>query len=254
MRPSAKPNEFCDYDVEANCHNRQIRREDYSHARRYRPESIIHHSGILSFPSPESTANSTFYADERRSPVRSKSGPSKVLKKQLARFFRASNNNKVENGPEQNALLQENRTIGGTFDTEASNNNNNGDFVVDGSIHPRSPSRLANKWSHIKEQMNPDQWMRSLESAQALGWGTGLAGSGEYLMSREELIESAQDKIRTLGQINVWHCLVAVLIYIGISVGCFSFWLEEKWTIIDSIYFAFVTFSEFFRSFVRTLV
>ena len=244
MPPTAAvSNEYRDYDIEAGRRNSNNRRDDYT--RQYPPSTIIQK---LPYPSPEDTENSTD-VDERRSRRSSRSrsrsrsssrGPSKALKKQLAKFFRA--NGRHGNGPEQGSLLHQTLKSGGTFDTQATNNTGgDGD-----DVYPRSQSRLTNKWGHIKQQMNPDQWMRSLESAQTLGWGTGLAadGSGEFL-SREELMENAQEKIRTLGQINVWHCLVAVLIYIGISVACFSFWLEEKWTIVDSVYFAFVTFSKY---------
>ena len=240
MPSAAASNEYRDYDIEAGHHNNNNRRDD--NTRQYPPSTIIQLGGKLPFPSPDHTENSTDVDEQRsrrsrsRSHSRSRSrsrGPSKTLKKQLARFFRA--NGRHGSSPEQSSLLQPTLTSGGTFDTN--NSGDNGDYK-----YPRSQSRMTNKWGNIKDQMNPDQWMRALESAQSLGWGSGL--SDGRLMSREELMEHAQEKIRTLGEINMWHCLVAVLIYIGISVACFSFWLEEKWTIVDSIYFAFVTFSK----------
>lgn len=56
-------------------------------------------------------------------------------------------------------------------------------------------------------------------------------------------IQKAQDEIRAQMSFPLWICILAIGIYIILSVICFSFVLEKHWTLIDSSYFAVVTFT-----------
>lgn len=59
---------------------------------------------------------------------------------------------------------------------------------------------------------------------------------------RERQRRQALEWIRKGVEFNLMQCIVAVLLYIVIAIGAFSFVFHE-WTIIDSAYFAIVTFT-----------
>ena len=56
-------------------------------------------------------------------------------------------------------------------------------------------------------------------------------------------IARAQDEIRSHMSFSVGHCLIAIVVYIVLSIICFSFVLEQDWTFLTSSYFAVVTFT-----------
>jgi hypothetical protein len=53
----------------------------------------------------------------------------------------------------------------------------------------------------------------------------------------------AQEAIQSGLEFSVWQCLVAMILYMGIAILAFKFFLEPSWTVIDSMYFAMVTFT-----------
>jgi hypothetical protein len=60
---------------------------------------------------------------------------------------------------------------------------------------------------------------------------------------REILRTQAQAEIRGRMSFSVWQCIIAIWVYIILSVLCFSDWLEDEWTLLESSYFAVVTFT-----------
>jgi hypothetical protein len=60
---------------------------------------------------------------------------------------------------------------------------------------------------------------------------------------RELLRTKAQEEIRARMSYSVWQCIIAIWVYIILSVLCFSGWLEDEWTLLESSYFAVVTFT-----------
>lgn len=60
---------------------------------------------------------------------------------------------------------------------------------------------------------------------------------------RAQRIQQAQDQIRQAMNVPLWQCLVAIGAYIALTVICFSDWLEGDWSLLDSSYFAVVTFT-----------
>ena len=56
-------------------------------------------------------------------------------------------------------------------------------------------------------------------------------------------IARAQDEIRSHMSFSVGHCLMAIFVYVVLSIVCFSFFLEQEWTFLTSSYFAVVTFT-----------
>jgi potassium channel subfamily K len=61
-------------------------------------------------------------------------------------------------------------------------------------------------------------------------------------VSKHEKRQAAHDEIRGLMEFSLWQCLLAIFAYIAIAVLAFSV-VFDHWTIIDSAYFAVVTFS-----------
>jgi len=105
------------------------------------------------------------------------------------------------------------------------------------SNNPRSPGRLSHKWGKLKDQMNPEQWNRVANSDAASSVLEGMSTS-----AAAEIKRKAQNDIRSMSEYALWHCVVAIIVYVGVSVGVFSFWLED-WSVVDSIYFSVVTFT-----------
>jgi hypothetical protein len=59
----------------------------------------------------------------------------------------------------------------------------------------------------------------------------------------EHNLQEAIEEIRKGMEFGLWHCLVAIVVYLGIAVACFNTIFEPSWSCLDSIYFAVVTFS-----------
>jgi hypothetical protein len=70
----------------------------------------------------------------------------------------------------------------------------------------------------------------------------GEDGRNHETISTHEKRQAAHNEIRSLMEFSLWQCLLAIFAYIGIAVLSFSF-IFNHWTIIDSAYFAVVTFS-----------
>jgi len=60
---------------------------------------------------------------------------------------------------------------------------------------------------------------------------------------RQLRISQAQQDIRNQLEFTLMHCVVAMIVYISISICCFSLFLEKKWSVLTSTYFAVVTFT-----------
>lgn len=65
----------------------------------------------------------------------------------------------------------------------------------------------------------------------------------ESPIDRAQRIQKAQDQIRQAMSVPLWQCLLAIGVYIALTVICFSDWLEDDWSLLDSSYFAVVTFT-----------
>jgi hypothetical protein len=84
-----------------------------------------------------------------------------------------------------------------------------------------------------------------LRTAAGSSWNADLeceCGRNSESVSKHEQRQAAQDEIRSLIELSLWQCLLAIFAYIAIAVLAFSV-VFNHWTIIDSAYFAVVTFS-----------
>jgi hypothetical protein len=65
----------------------------------------------------------------------------------------------------------------------------------------------------------------------------------ETLEQRKSLYEQEmKEEIRSGVEFSLAHCIMAIAVYMGVAVLAFSF-VFENWPIVDSIYFATVTFT-----------
>ena len=93
-----------------------------------------------------------------------------------------------------------------------------GKFLLQGAMRQKQSSAFAQERStRIWEEMDPQE--------------------------KERERAMAQSKIRRGVQFTVQHCVLAILLYVGVAIVAFSFVFSSQWTIIDSVYFAVVTFT-----------
>lgn len=84
-----------------------------------------------------------------------------------------------------------------------------------------------------------DIHIRSHPSSGAISDASSLDPNMDETEEERALrIARAQEEIRAQMTFSVWHCLAAILVYVGFSIVCFSFVLEQKWTFLTSSYFA----------------
>jgi len=232
--------QYRDYDIEngqysvAADNNKHIKQCPPS-ARQHPKNANLQASSDVTERSTEDENSHTHVQFKRNSNRKSSNAKNnhKPFKKSFRWLFRKDNNNDQIATKEHDALLSRHQQRQG-------GPSSNGTFDCDSlSSHPRSQDRLAHKWGTIKQQMNVEQWMATLDYARVLAFGGYEKDDG---ISRDEALREAQEKTRSLTQLSIWHCLAAILIYVSISAGVYSHWLEN-WTIIDSVYFAVVTFT-----------
>ena len=101
-------------------------------------------------------------------------------------------------------------------------------------------SRARNGWKRVSDHViGGDVLLHSTFS------GGGVGGNDDQdatLTTREEMVQDMQDKIRNSLEFSTMHCLIAISVYLGLAVLAFSF-VFDRWTVVDSMYFAVVTFT-----------
>ncbi|CAB9507947.1 Two pore potassium channel [Seminavis robusta] len=207
----------------SNNQDLQIQQQQQQQRVRFQPPpSIIHPAG--SSAECSSSIDTPTSASDRRK------GKWKSIKK----VFRKNRHHHKGTPAEQEGILKHDdiRTAG-TFDTAtvtaASACSEDPYQLVPPSLNVGPPNQ---KWGTEREAIQrnlPDLWAKE-------------ANAGRKTDIRKVLVKQAQDSIRNLMEFSLWQCLLAILLYVAFSVGCFSFWLED-WTMIDSTYFAIVTFT-----------
>ncbi|CAB9507935.1 Two pore potassium channel [Seminavis robusta] len=60
---------------------------------------------------------------------------------------------------------------------------------------------------------------------------------------RQERREQVQKEIQAQMSFSLWHCVLAIVLYVVMSVVFFSLILEKEWTLLEAAYFAVVTFT-----------
>lgn len=115
-----------------------------------------------------------------------------------------------------------------------------------GSMEPGSHSRYARSgkelWAIVRKHVfKSDFHIRDTVRSPALFQSVGpRGGRGSGSGSRHEEVHFRN--IDLPYDFTLWDCLLALLAYLAISIIAFSF-VFEQWSMIDSMYFAVVTFT-----------
>jgi hypothetical protein len=57
------------------------------------------------------------------------------------------------------------------------------------------------------------------------------------------IVQQAIEDIRKGMEFHLDHCVIAIVVYLAISILCYNFFLQPEWTIVDSCYFSVTTFT-----------
>jgi hypothetical protein len=137
--------------------------------------------------------------------------------------------------------LLANKTMQRQFGIISTGSNATGDpLLVATAGDAEVPNRMHGAWSKLSHQVKAGEL---LLSTAGTSWNVdGEDGrNGEYVSNHDKR-QAAHDEIRSLMEFSLWQCLLAIFAYIAIAVLAFSV-VFDHWTIIDSAYFAVVTFS-----------
>jgi hypothetical protein len=120
--------------------------------------------------------------------------------------------------------------------------NATGDPLLDATAEDSVVANSAlGAWNKLSHQVKGGEFL--LRTAGSSSWNVdGEGGRNGESTSKHEKRQAAHDEIRGLMEFSLWQCLLAIFAYIAIAVLAFSF-VFDHWTIIDSAYFAVVTFS-----------
>lgn len=124
-------------------------------------------------------------------------------------------------------------------------NYNIGDAALGFHVRPHQKAATGKKdyWKILRERVKGgDLLLHGIGNNEHLKDRANERSS--VMMDRnEQKIQEAIDEIRQGMEFGLWHCLIAIVIYLGIAVACFNTIFEPSWSILDSVYFAVVTFS-----------
>jgi hypothetical protein len=123
--------------------------------------------------------------------------------------------------------------------------------LLAGPTIPRSDELLEPEKASDAEKMPPDSrkgWgtLKShMNEGAFLFGGERIRGDEKILPceSRDSLRQKAFEEFDSGMNFSVKQCVLAILLYMAVSIVIFSYVLEPQWTIIDSCYFAVSTFT-----------
>jgi hypothetical protein len=98
------------------------------------------------------------------------------------------------------------------------------------------PKRMHGGWNKLRHKVKSGEYLLRTANVDD---GDGRISES---VSKDEKRQAAHNRIRGLMEFSLRQCLLAILAYIAVAVLAFSF-VFDHWTIIDSAYFAVVTFS-----------
>jgi potassium channel subfamily K, other eukaryote len=100
------------------------------------------------------------------------------------------------------------------------------------------PSRTSvgsTSWTKLATSIRAGEFLLQRQSQ-------GMPAADGQEITRDTWIQSMQNSGRTIVDISAFHCIVAIGLYLGVAILAFSF-VFDHWTVIDSMYFAVVTFT-----------
>jgi hypothetical protein len=148
-----------------------------------------------------------------------------------------SRRNKVT---ERSPLLA-NKTMQRLSGSISTGSNATGDPLLVATVEDSEvPKRTHGAWSKLSHQVKGGELLlRTAGTSWDVDGEDGRIGEST---SKHEKRQAAHDEIRGLMEFSLRQCLLAIFAYIAVAVLAFSV-VFDHWTIIDSAYFAVVTFS-----------
>lgn len=97
-------------------------------------------------------------------------------------------------------------------------------------------------WRKVRDNLDGLLLRSGLSEKEMEDTRKSFSESGES-SRRQRLKAEATAEIQSALEFHVWHCILAIVLYVAVAVVAYSLVLERDWTIIDSLYFAITTFS-----------
>lgn len=105
---------------------------------------------------------------------------------------------------------------------------------MSGESTSRSPSRGEAHWKTLRQHV---------DQGDVLLQGVVGASPIDDALSRSRRVEDYINEIRAGMEFSLTHGLLAILVYVILSVVCYAAVFEPEWNIVDACYFAVVTFT-----------
>jgi hypothetical protein len=99
---------------------------------------------------------------------------------------------------------------------------------------PQSTERSRAAWAKVRKHLHDGDFL--------LRGAVGGAGANkDNSNNRESMVQEAIDEIRSGMEFSLGQGLVAIVLYLFLSIVCYNFIFEPQWSVIDSCYFAVVS-------------
>lgn len=190
-------------------------------------------------------------SSEPRTPRRNKlmRAVRSIIPTKVVKFFHSSNNRKSNHQDifnEDSPLLNMEEGRSSYLRQEEEDENNLQETTTNafprGNPHWRRITQHVQSGDVLLQRLVQDKSNFALRTKNNIFDSKGPSWDEVDESERQRLREQVQANIRNGVEFSLQQCVVAMLLYIVVAVLAFSF-VFDNWTVIDSIYFAIVTFT-----------
>ena len=111
---------------------------------------------------------------------------------------------------------------------------------------PQSTERSRAAWAKVRKHVLEGDFLLMASPSQPQSQSPTSETINHNARSRKnksKLVQDAIDEIRSGLEFSLGHGLVAIGLYLALSIVCYNVFLEPEWTMIDACYFAVTTFT-----------
>jgi hypothetical protein len=113
---------------------------------------------------------------------------------------------------------------------------------VSGIISHQSPQhnkeRATKHWNAVRQHLKNGDFL-----LQGVASKPPQSENDNHPHPHDTMVQQAIEDIRKGMEFHLDHCLIAIFVYLAISILCYNFVLQPEWTIVDSCYFSVTTFT-----------